>query len=102
MPRSRPGARTSMRELARKLAKEEETQRAHRNQARQLARKGRGGDSEIAHVTPGEIVVPRELQTPEVMAALDWAAAGVGLSLDRLRVGASVAISKLASSRDGL
>jgi len=82
------GTRTSMRALARKLAKEEEAQTATRAQARKLARKGRGGDSAIAHVTPGEIVVPQELQTPEVMAALDWAAAGLGIELDRFRVNA--------------
>ena len=82
------GARTSTRALARKLAKEEESQTATRAQARKLARKGRGGDNAIAHVTPGEIVVPQALQTPEVMAALDWAAAGLGIELDRFRVNA--------------
>jgi len=70
------------------LAEQEERDTALKAQARTLARKGRGGDTEIAHVTPGEIVLPPALQTPEVMAALDWAAAGMGVSLDRLRVGA--------------
>lgn len=42
------------------------------------ASKGRGGDSMMAHMTPGEIAVPPQIQTPEVLAALNkgFAAAG--------------------------
>ena len=36
-------------------------------QARQLAAQGRGNDTEVAHVARSELVVPRELQTPEFM-----------------------------------
>ena len=36
----------------------------------QLAAQGRGGDSMIAHLTPGEIMVPPEVQTPKVLATL--------------------------------
>ena len=39
-------------------------------QARVLALQGRGGDTEIAHLTPGEVVIPRSLQTPSVMRTL--------------------------------
>lgn len=31
---------------------------------------GRGTDTDLAHVTPGEFVLPREFQTPGIMAAL--------------------------------
>ena len=40
------------------------------DEAQALARAGRGGDSAIGHLTPGEIVIPQRLQTPEVVAAL--------------------------------
>ncbi len=55
--------------------------------AERLSALGRGGDSEIAHVTPGEIVLPQALQTPEVMAALQAAAAHAGADLGRFQVG---------------
>lgn len=42
------------------------------------AAEGRGGDSMMAHMTPGEIVVPPEVQTPEVLAALNRAFAQMG------------------------
>ncbi len=58
-------------------------------QARLLALHGRGGDTEVAHVTPGEVVIPRSLQTPEVMDAFSSAAARAKISLERLRVGTS-------------
>jgi len=48
---------------------------------------GRGGDTEIAHVTPGEVVIPARMQTPEVMAALMTAAAEAGVDPARLVVG---------------
>ncbi len=35
-------------------------------QARALAAQGRGADTKVAHVAPGEIVLPKALQTPEV------------------------------------
>jgi hypothetical protein len=45
------------------------------------------GDTEVAHVTPGEIVIPRELQTPELMQALAEAAEAQGLDLASFQVG---------------
>lgn len=56
-------------------------------EARTLAAMGRGGDTEIAHLTLGEIILPAALQTPEVMRALRLAAARAGISLDRFRLG---------------
>jgi hypothetical protein len=50
-----------------------------RLQARVLALQGRGGDTEIAHVTPGELVIPGWMQTPEVMRVLAAMAEQAGL-----------------------
>jgi hypothetical protein len=33
-----------------------------------LSKKGRGGDKTIGHLTPGEIVLPKSAQTPELLA----------------------------------
>jgi hypothetical protein len=35
-----------------------------------MAAMGRGGDTMMAHVTPGEIMVPPQVQTPELVAAI--------------------------------
>ncbi len=56
-------------------------------QARATALRGRGSDTEIAHVARGEIVVPREIQTRQVLAALSDALASHNIPLDMLRVG---------------
>jgi len=56
-------------------------------QARVLALQGRGGDTRIVHVTPGELVIPERLQTPEVLGALRVAAMHAGVDPDRLEVG---------------
>ena len=56
-------------------------------ETQRLAAMGRGGDSKIAHVMPGEIVVPTAAQTPGVLRELDRAFGQVGASLDRFRVG---------------
>lgn len=56
-------------------------------QVRLLAVQGRGGDTEIAHVTPGEMVIPRALQTPAVMQALALEAARKGINPTAFRVG---------------
>jgi biotin carboxyl carrier protein len=58
-----------------------------RNEAQALARAGRGGDTQIAHLTPGEIVIPKRLQTPQVIAALRRAAGASNTPLARLQVG---------------
>ena len=60
-----------------------------RKAAKKLAAHGRNGDTEIAHVTPGEVVVPLPVQTPEVRKTLEDAFAGVGSSMDRYTVGNS-------------
>jgi len=39
----------------------------------QLAQQGRFGDTMIAHLTPGEMMVPPQVQTPKVLAELDKA-----------------------------
>ena len=43
--------------------------------------------TELAHVTPGEIVIPAELRTPELMAALRAVAEAQGIDLERYLVG---------------
>jgi hypothetical protein len=56
-------------------------------QAAQLAQQGRFGDSIIAHVTPGEISVPPQIQTPQLIAALQQAFARAGVSLPQFTAG---------------
>ncbi len=56
-------------------------------EARKLAAQGRGEDTKVAHVAPGELVVPRALQSPEVIAALRRAAARLNIPLEVLSVG---------------
>lgn len=54
----------------------------------QLAQQGRNGDTEIAHVTPGEIVVPREVaQQPGVQNQLYQGFQREGMDPRRYRVG---------------
>jgi spore germination cell wall hydrolase CwlJ-like protein len=60
-----------------------------RLQAEALALQGRAGDSMVAHVTPGELVIPRRLQTPELMRRLASAARAAGIDSASLRVGES-------------
>ena len=55
-------------------------------QACVVAMGGRGGDTHIAHVTPGEVVVPNRLQTPAFQAALRQLARAHGIDPDQLRV----------------
>jgi hypothetical protein len=52
-----------------------------------MALQGRGGDTEVAHVTVGEIVLPKALQTRAVVEALGRAAGEAGIPLSHLRVG---------------
>jgi hypothetical protein len=63
--------------------------RRQKRQAEKLAAQGRGEDTEIAHLAPGEFVVPEALQTPAFMAALRRAAADQGISLEMLRIGSA-------------
>lgn len=54
--------------------------------AKKLAKNGRYGDTEMAHVTPGEIVVPHSVQTPEVVSRLQTAFAEQGVPMSRYTV----------------
>jgi hypothetical protein len=65
----------------------EEPEKLQELQAQVLALQGRGGDTEIAHVTPGELVIPKRMRTPELMAALAQAARQAGIDPSRLVVG---------------
>jgi hypothetical protein len=56
-------------------------------QIRLLALRGRRGDEDIAHVTEGELIVPKSLQTADVLTALQAAATEQNVPFDRLRVG---------------
>jgi hypothetical protein len=60
-----------------------------RLQADVLALRGRGGNNRVVHVKPGEILVPRQLQTPALMVLLADAARAAGIDPDRLRIGSS-------------
>ena len=85
---SSPSALTRDQAFAREKKRMAERGRLIRK-ARDLAAQGRGTDTEVAHVAPGEIVLPKAMQTPEVMAALTKIAAVRGVPLARLRVGDS-------------
>ncbi len=78
-----PGALT--REQAVELEKKRAKERAR--QAKALAAQGRGGDTELAHLTPGEIILPEFLQTPELLSLLHQAAAANNIPFDSLRIG---------------
>jgi len=82
-----PGALTRAQavEIAKKQAQAERAER--RRMAENLARQGRGGDTEIAHMARGEIVLPEVLQTPEVLNALRRVASEKGMALERYRIG---------------
>lgn len=54
--------------------------------ASKMAKKGRYGDTEMAHVTPGEIVLPRETQTPDVMGTVASEFDRQGIPLSRYTV----------------
>jgi len=89
-----PGALTRAQavERAKEIEKAERAER--RRMAEDLARRGRGEDTEIAHVARGELhvargelVVPEALQTPEVLKALRRVAYENGMALERYRIG---------------
>lgn len=48
---------------------------------------GRGGDRMLGHLTPGELVVPKSCQTPELMNLFAKAAHAAGLDPNRFIVG---------------
>ncbi|MBY0511604.1 MAG: hypothetical protein K2P94_15820 [Rhodospirillaceae bacterium] len=86
---SSPGALTREQAVALVKRRLAERQRQKR-QAEELAAQGRGGDTEIAHVTVGEIVLPDALQTPAVLDAIRQAAVNANIPLARLRVGSAL------------
>lgn len=51
------------------------------------AQQGRGGDTMIAHLTPGEKTVPPEVQTPKVLATLNKAYHQKGVSPQQFTAG---------------
>lgn len=83
-----PGALTMEQAIERHKKSIAEYKRQLR-QARELAAQGRGSDTEIAHVTPGEIVLPEALQTPAVLTAIRQAAMDAEIPLEQLRVGST-------------
>jgi len=56
-------------------------------QAKLLALQGRGGDTKVAHVTPGELVMLRSVLTPELAGLIAGEAMKQGIDPDRLVVG---------------
>ncbi|MEQ8510649.1 MAG: hypothetical protein RIB43_16720 [Rhodospirillaceae bacterium] len=56
-------------------------------EAKLLALQGRGGDTELAHLTPGEMIVPPQLQTAEVVRALQQAAHTAGIDMAQYTAG---------------
>lgn len=52
-----------------------------------MAQMGRNGDSVMAHMQPGEIAIPRQVQTPQLMALLQRAFAQAGLSPQQFTAG---------------
>jgi hypothetical protein len=53
----------------------------------EMAALGRGGDSIVAHLTPGEIAIPKELQTPQLLAAIAQSAHRFGIQPAQLQAG---------------
>jgi hypothetical protein len=60
-----------------------------------LAAQGQGGDNQIAHVTPGETVVPREIMAanPDLKTAVDSAFAAAGSDPRKYKVGVNPVIN---------
>lgn len=56
------------------------------NRHRKMAKKGRYGDTEMAHVTVGEQVLPLNVQTPRLMTVAAEEFARRGVPMDRYRV----------------
>jgi len=53
----------------------------------QISKMGRGGDTLLAHLTPGEMEVPKEVQTPKVLATLKQAYESKGVSPQQFTAG---------------
>lgn len=53
----------------------------------QLASAGRYGDTTVAHLTPGEVTIPPQVQTPQLMKNVDKAFASKGSDISHFTVG---------------
>ena len=62
-----------------------------RQSARALAALGRGGDTEIAHLTPGELVLQPDHLNPATLAMIRRDLGRHGIALDHVRVGSQKA-----------
>jgi hypothetical protein len=69
-------------------------------QAKLLALQGRGGDSAVAHVAPGEMVIPRALFTPQLMQMITAEAARRGIDLRRLLVGGKGSVNPATGAEE--
>lgn len=63
----------------------------------ELAAMGRFGDTTIAHLTPGEIAVPPQVQTPQVKAVIGQAFQQAGVSPEKFVAGSPAASINPAS-----
>lgn len=59
----------------------------HHGGARRMAMMGRGGDSMMAHMTPGEAVIPRGVMTPKLWSAFQEALDQQGMMPEQYVVG---------------
>ncbi len=69
-------------------------------QAKLLALQGRGGDAAMAHVEPGEVVIPRAMLTPEVMRMIASEAQRRGIDPRRLMVGGQGSINPATGAEE--
>jgi hypothetical protein len=69
-------------------------------QAKLLALQGRGRDTAVAHVEPGEMVIPRAMLTPEVMELIAAEAQRRGIDPRRLRVGGQGSINPATGAEE--
>src|SRR5262245_28475345 len=85
-----PLRQTYLQQAQRAIAKLNPARQGRRIQQLQghvLALRGRGRDTEIAHVTPGEMVVPQQFQTPDLLRSLVAAAQARSIDPRSLFVG---------------
>lgn len=68
-----PNMQTFLQAMQGPQASQQTSQPQQSPQAQQQASQGQNGDSIVAHMTPGEIAVPPQLQTPQVLAVLNQA-----------------------------
>ncbi len=69
-------------------------------QAKLLALQGRGGDTAVAHVEPGEMVIPRAMLTPEVMHMIATEAQRSGIDPRKLLVGGRGSINPTTGAEE--